>query len=170
MQNIEKAQIKDLNSILAITKDALNAMKAMNFHQWDENYPNKIIFQKDIEARELYVYKEYDEILGFICINESFEPELYRQISFNQNYDKKAFYLHRLAVKQSAKGKGIARKLLNFCEDFAIKHHKTSLRADTHSKNLPMNSLFKKLNFNFCGNFNIDSHPEPFFAYEKLLN
>lgn len=34
MQNtiIQKAIHEDLNSILAITKDALNAMKAMNFH------------------------------------------------------------------------------------------------------------------------------------------
>ncbi|EOH2493339.1 GNAT family N-acetyltransferase, partial [Campylobacter jejuni] len=46
MQNtiIQKAVNKDLNSILEITKDALNAMKTMNFHQWDENYPNEIVF------------------------------------------------------------------------------------------------------------------------------
>lgn len=46
MQNIiiQKAIHKDLDSILEITKDALNAMKAMNFHQWDENYPNEIVF------------------------------------------------------------------------------------------------------------------------------
>lgn len=74
MQNtiIQKAVNKDLNSILEITKDALNAMKAMNFHQWDENYPNEIVFQEDIQAQELYVFKENDEILGFICINEKF--------------------------------------------------------------------------------------------------
>ncbi|ECC1418297.1 GNAT family N-acetyltransferase, partial [Campylobacter jejuni] len=55
MQNtiIQKAVNKDLNSILEITKDALNAMKAMNFHQWDENYPNEIVFQEDIQAQEL---------------------------------------------------------------------------------------------------------------------
>ncbi len=72
MQNtiIQKAIHKDLNSILEITKDALNAMKTMNFHQWDENYPNEIVFQEDIQAQELYVFKENDEILGFICINE----------------------------------------------------------------------------------------------------
>lgn len=47
-------------------------MKAMNFHQWDENYPNEIVFQEDIQAQELYVFKENDEILGFISINEKF--------------------------------------------------------------------------------------------------
>lgn len=79
MQNtiIQKAVHKDLNSILEITKDALNAMKAMNFHQWDENYPNEIVFQEDIQVQELYVFKENDEILGFICINEKFEPEFF---------------------------------------------------------------------------------------------
>ncbi|HED1126275.1 TPA: GNAT family N-acetyltransferase [Campylobacter jejuni] len=172
MQNIiiQKAIHKDLNSILEITKDALNAMKAMNFHQWDENYPNEIVFQEDIQAQELYVFKENNEILGFICINEKFEPEFYKQVIFNKNYDDKAFYLHRLAVKQNAKGKGVAQKLLNFCENFALENHKASLRADTHSKNFPMNSLFKKLNFNFCGNFNIPNYQDPFLAYEKILN
>ena len=38
-------------------------MKTMNFHQWDENYPNEIVFQEDIQAQELYVFKENDEIL-----------------------------------------------------------------------------------------------------------
>lgn len=122
MQNtiIQKAIHEDLDSILAITKDALNAMKAMNFQQWDENYPNKVVFQEDIQAQELYIFKENDEILGFICINEKFEPEFYEQVTFNKNYDDTAFYLHRLAVKQNAKGKGVAQKLLNFCENFAL--------------------------------------------------
>lgn len=78
--------------------------------------------------------------------------------------------MHRLAVKQSAKGKGVAQKLLNFCENFALENHKASLRADTHSKNFPMNSLFKKLDFKFCGNFDIPNYQDPFLAYEKILN
>ncbi|MCW1673910.1 hypothetical protein OLT26_09135, partial [Campylobacter jejuni] len=39
-----------------------------------------------------------------------------------------------------------------------------------HSKNFPMNSLFKKLDFNFCGNFDIPNYQDPFLAYEKILN
>ena len=56
MQNfvIEKATQKDLNSILNITKDALNSMKAMNFNQWDEHYPNEEIVKEDSKAQELY--------------------------------------------------------------------------------------------------------------------
>lgn len=93
MQNfvIEKATQKDLNSILNITKDALNSMKAMNFNQWDEHYPNEEIFKEDIKAQELYLYKEKDEILGFICINEKFEPEFYEQINFKKSYNNLAF-------------------------------------------------------------------------------
>ncbi|EAI9978158.1 GNAT family N-acetyltransferase [Campylobacter coli] len=172
MQNfvIEKATQKDLNSILNITKDALNSMKAMNFNQWDEHYPNEEIFKEDIKAQELYLYKEKDEILGFICINEKFEPEFYEQINFKKSYNNLAFYLHRLAVKENAKGKGVAQKLLNFCETYAKNEGKYSLRADTHSKNFPMNSLFKKLDFNFCGNFDIPNYQDPFLAYEKILN
>ncbi|ENP7036794.1 GNAT family N-acetyltransferase [Campylobacter coli] len=166
MQNfvIEKATQKDLNSILNITKDALNSMKAMNFNQWDEHYPNEEIFKEDIKAQELYLYKEKDEILGFICINEKFEPEFYEQINFKKSYNNLAFYLHRLAVKENAK------KLLNFCETYAKNEGKYSLRADTHSKNIPMNSLFKKLNFEFCGAFHIPCYEDEFFAYEKILN
>ncbi len=51
---------------------------------------------------------------------KKFEPEFYKQVIFNKNYDDKAFYLHRLAVKQNAKGKGVAQKLLNFCEKFCL--------------------------------------------------
>lgn len=172
MQNfvIEKATQKDLNSILNITKDALNSMKAMNFNQWNEHYPNEEIFKEDIKAQELYLYKEKDEILGFICINEKFEPEFYEQINFKKSYNNLAFYLHRLTIKENAKGKGVAQKLLNFCETYAKNEGKYSLRADTHSKNIPMNSLFKKLNFEFCGAFHIPCYEDEFFAYEKILN
>lgn len=60
MQNtiIQKAVNKDLNSILEITKDALNAMKTMNFHQWDENYPNEIVFQEDIQHKNFMCLKK----------------------------------------------------------------------------------------------------------------
>lgn len=61
-------------------------------------------------------------------------------------------------------------KLLNFCETYAKNEGKYSLRADTHSKNIPMNSLFKKLNFEFCGAFHIPCYEDEFFAYEKILN
>lgn len=56
MQNtiIQKAIHKDLNFILEIAKDALNAMKAMNFH--NENYPNEIVFQEDIQANKNFMY------------------------------------------------------------------------------------------------------------------
>ncbi len=76
MQNfvIEKATQKDLNSILNITKDALNSMKAMNFNQWNEHYPNEEIFKEDIKAQELYLYKEKDEILGFIASMKNSNP------------------------------------------------------------------------------------------------
>ncbi|EPN6764683.1 GNAT family N-acetyltransferase, partial [Campylobacter coli] len=32
------------------------------------------------------------------------------------------------------------------------------------------NSLFKKLNFEFCGAFHIPCYEDEFFAYEKILN
>lgn len=167
---IEKALLQDLNIILKITEDALKFMKAMNVNQWDKNYPNEKVFRMDIEKEELYICKKNNEILGFICINESFEPDFLKQINFNKNYDEKTFYLHRLAVKESSKKQGVAQELLNFCEKFAKEQRKTSLRADTYSKNTPMNSLFKKLKWEFSGKFYIQNYENPFLAYEKILD
>lgn len=166
---IEKATLKDLDEILKITQQALITMKKLGFHQWDENYPNIEIFTQDIEKNHLYICREKEQILGFICINELFSPQEYKDICFNPKFNDKTFYLHRLAINQDFKRQGIGFKLLNFCEEFAIKNNKLSLRADTSSKNFPMNSLFQKLNYQFCGEFNIKNYNDKFFAYEKIL-
>ncbi|MBK1971584.1 GNAT family N-acetyltransferase [Campylobacter sp. TTU_617] len=165
---IELATLKDLDSILKITQNALISMKKLGFHQWNENYPNFEIFTQDIDKNHLYICRKKEQILGFVCINELFMEE-YEDVHFNPKFNNKALYLHRLAVNQNFKRQGVGFKLLNFCEEFAIRNNKLSLRADTLSKNLPMNSLFKKLNYQFCGEFNIKNYNDKFFAYEKIL-
>lgn len=163
------AQMTDLGQILKITQEAINFMKTMKFYQWNEDYPNKEIFTQDIFNQHLYLYKENDEILGFICINQNFTPLQCNSINFTKEFDEKSLYLHRLAVGKNSQGKGVAQKLLYFCETLARQQNKSCLRADTLSLNIPMNKLFIKLGYKMVGNFQIEFYENDFFAYEKIL-
>jgi hypothetical protein len=75
--------------------------------------------------------------------------------------------VHRVAVSNVAKGKGIATLLFKMIEDLCLQHNVFSIRVDTNFDNIPMLKIMDKLNYTLCG--------EIFFigamrkAYEKVL-
>ncbi|MBB5266738.1 hypothetical protein HNQ90_000295 [Algibacter amylolyticus] len=54
---IRKGTSTDINKILDITRACAVHMVANNIYQWNQRYPNKIAFQKDVDRSELYVFR-----------------------------------------------------------------------------------------------------------------
>jgi hypothetical protein len=53
---IRKAELEDLNIIIDIFKNGINAMNDNNnIHQWDEIYPTNTILEQDILKKQMYV-------------------------------------------------------------------------------------------------------------------
>lgn len=79
--------------------------------------------------------------------------------------------IHRIAVKEEYLGQGIAKKLINHAINYAQNNNSTSIKIDTHPKNIPMNNLINSLNFTFCGIIKLtDTQIEPERnAYELQL-
>ena len=51
MIKIELAEITDLDRIMEITKACAIDLISKNIFQWNENYPSKEAFKKDIEKK-----------------------------------------------------------------------------------------------------------------------
>ncbi|MGL5329407.1 MAG: GNAT family N-acetyltransferase [Peptostreptococcaceae bacterium] len=164
---IEKATLKDIDNIMEIIKETVKEMKTYNNTQWDETYPQAIDFIRDIELEDLYVEKQKDVLTGFICINDV-EASEYKELNWSSN--EKCMVIHRMAVNPRCRNQGVGSRLMNFAQNLAIKEGVKYLKTDTYSRNIKMNSLFERFEYNYIGDVNFREKEFPFYCYDKVLN
>lgn len=165
---IRKATTKDIKSILRITKSCAKHMIKNGIFQWNEHYPNKSEFEKDIDRNELYVLEIDKIIIGCIVIS-TFMDEDYIPVNW-LTLNTNNIYIHRLAIHPEYQGQKLAKKLMDYAENFAKTNNFSSVRLDTFSKN-KRNQIFyelrgyKKLDEIFFSN----QSDFPFYCYELVL-
>ena len=165
---IRLAKIKEIDQILSITSACASYLISKNIFQWSEIYPTESIFRNDIENKELYVMIVGDSIIGTIVLTPTIDPE-YKSVKW-LTPDGNNLYVHRLAIHPSEQGKGHARNMMNFAEDFAIRNGYTSIRLDTFSKNLRNQKFYELRGYKRLGNVSFPHQSEfPFYCYELIL-
>lgn len=166
---IRKATIEDIPDILAITKACALHMINNGIFQWNENYPNTTVFNKDIQHEELYVLVNANhKVIGSIVLSELMDEE-YKVINWLTN-NQKNLYIHRLAIHPNEQGKGYAQYLMNFAENFAKEHSFLSVRLDTFSLNERNNIFYQKRGYTELGDVYFPKQSEaPFHCYELVL-
>lgn len=163
--DIRKATLDELNSVMGIVAQTVAEMKTLGNDQWDETYPLADRFQTDIENQALYVSESNGQVIGFITIDEDQAPE-YAAISWQGT---NPLVIHRVAVSTKTRSKGTATSLINHAETLAQNLGKKSLRVDTHSSNHPMQTFLKNRGFTKAGDMDYHGKSRPFYCYEKLL-
>ena len=169
MIKIELAEITDLDRIMEITKACAIDLISKNIFQWNENYPSKEAFKKDIEKNTLYVFKNELQITGCISICADKDEE-YEDVEWITK-DFKNLYLHRLAVHPEYQKKGIGRSLMDFAEEYAKLNGFKSVRLDTFSQNPRNNKFYKSRQYVQLGDVFFPMQSKfPFHCYEKIIN
>ena len=136
----------DIDNIIEITKSCAVNMINKNIYQWNEHYPNKEAFLKDVARDELYVLEMENTIIGCITISTLMDEE-YIPISWlTENANN--IYIHRLAIHPMHQGKGYAQELMPFAETFAINNHYISIRLDTFSQNKRNQKFYEHRGYN----------------------
>ena len=74
--------------------------------------------------------------------------------------------VHRIAVADECRRKGIAREILHYAEELSAEQGVTDIRIDTHRDNAPMQHTLKKLGFCYCGIIHLENGEER-LAYHK---
>jgi len=138
---IRLAKILEIPDILNITQACAKSMIDQGIYQWNEYYPSKEAFEKDVARKELYVLEENDEIIGTIVVSTLMDGEYYPINWLTPNRNN--VYIHRLAVHPKKQRKGYAQDLMNFAEDYARKGGFISVRLDTFSKNSRNNKFYQ---------------------------
>lgn len=165
---IRKAVLKDIDKLLEITKACAAAMILNNIYQWNEFYPNKQAFLRDIDRDELYVLEIDENIIGCITIS-TFMDEEYANISWltpNGNN----IYVHRLAISPIHQGAGYAQHFMDYAEVYAKKSDVTSIRLDTFSQNSRNIKFYELRGYKRLGEIYFPKQSKhPFFCYELVF-
>lgn len=168
MENItfKKAILSDAGAIWQILQDAIKRRKDDGSNQWQDGYPNLEVVKNDILKGFGYVLLNNNEIIGYVAILINNEPE-YANIkgAWLSNLDFIVF--HRVAIANNKIGKGYAKQIFLFIEDFARSQNITSIKADTNFDNYAMLKLFNNMGYVYCGEVTFRGSPRR--AYEKIL-
>ena len=149
-----------------ILKQAIEKRKEEGSNQWQDGYPNPEVINKDIEKKAGFVLTENEIIVGYFAILINDEPE-YEKIegAWLNNDDFVVF--HRVAISKKHLGKGLAKKIMNSIEEYALKNKIFNIKADTNFDNTTMLKIFEKFNYSYCGKVYLRGNPRE--AYQKFL-
>ena len=161
-----KAALSDVNAIWSILQQAIERRKQEGSNQWQDGYPNPEVIKKDVEKEVAFVLIEQGEIAGYVAILINDEPE-YENIEGTWKTNKDYVVFHRVAISENHLGKGLAKKMMRFIEEYALQNDIYSIKADTNFDNTVMLSIFKKLGYTYCGKVYFRNSPRE--AYEKVL-
>jgi ribosomal protein S18 acetylase RimI-like enzyme len=142
-------------------------MEAQGIYQWNKAYPNLELINNDIKTGTGYVIREKNDCIAYVAINEEQSAE-YSQIDWSIDASK-VLVIHRLSVHPNSQGKGIARRLMDFIEDFAKRNQYSCIRLDAYSGNITALRLYDRMGYQRLGQVFFPFRDLPFYCYEKVF-
>ncbi|MCB9257338.1 MAG: GNAT family N-acetyltransferase, partial [Chitinophagales bacterium] len=164
---IEKGTLSDLNELFQIYLNGKNELEKNGICQWTDNYPTRSIIENDLKKAVLFVLRSNEEIIGAINISEEQEAE-YKTINWEFD-NSKVLVIHRLVIDLKYQGKGYAKKLMDFAEEFAKENNYPSIRLDAYSQNRRVIDFYEKRKYYIRGNVSFPERAYPFHCMEKAI-
>ncbi len=162
MKTIRYATLSDVGDILTVYDSARHFMrKTGNMTQWTGGYPSREVIEADIAKACLYVCEEGDLLLGVFYFAKEDDPTYRTIYGGTWKNDRPYAVIHRIAVSDAARGKGVAGFIFDSC--FA---QCGNLKVDTHRDNEPMRRALEKGGFSYCGVIHLLSGEER-VAYQR---
>ena len=160
---LTKELIEEIENLYEATKQN---MIQVDLDQWDEQYPHKDIYLKDIEEKTFYGAFHGHTLVACITVNKVQSPE-YKNVSW-QLEDGAPLVVHRLCVHPDHRGQKIAQHVMNWVYHFATSNGYKSIRLDAFQLNPTSNHLYHKLGYDLVGE--VTFRKGKFNCYEMPLN
>lgn len=158
-----RATLNDIEEIWNMVRNSIDVMERNNIFQWDDLYPAKEDFLKDIEKNQLYVGLVNNHIVVVYALNQECEKEYENG---NWKYKEELFYVvHRLCVNPNFQNKGIAKLTLLHIETQLKSKGVYVIRLDVFQNNPFAIRLYESLGYSKVGY--ADWRKGRFFLLEK---
>ena len=161
----------DIPNIMTIIEDAKGYLASQKIEQWQKGYPNTEQIENDIKNRESYVViNDENQVIATAMFTINKEPT-YKVIDGNWRIDERQTYgvIHRMAIKKEFRKFGLATFMFHEFHLQLLKKNIQSLKIDTHEENIGMQSLIKKLGYQYCGII-YTSYGDKRLAFEKVIS
>ncbi|SJZ79545.1 GNAT family N-acetyltransferase [Anaerorhabdus furcosa] len=160
---VENHELQDAMSIINGAKEDL---KKQGINQWQEGYPDIECIQGDIQYGKGYFVVDEQNILGYLCIDYDGEPA-YKHLNGQWHTDENYVVVHRMAFRESAKGKGISTIVFQLVEEMSKLRGVCAFRVDTDKDNLKMQHILTKNGFTYRGTIWFDYSEK--IAFDKII-
>ena len=161
---IRIAVLSDLSRMMEIYDEARAFMRSVgNMNQWPVGYPSKDAIIRDIKEGYMNVCVDNEIVIGVFYYRIGDDPT-YAKI-YNGAWLNNEPYgvIHRIAISDIARGKGISSKCFDFCLSLC-----PNLKIDTHVDNAPMRKALLKNGFSYCGIIHLANGDER-IAFQKHI-
>ncbi|GHT39939.1 N-acetyltransferase [Bacteroidia bacterium] len=160
------AEAADAARIWQIILQAKEQMRLRNSRQWQDGYPAMLNIAADIERGDGYVLCQNGDVIAYGAVLFTGEPA-YEAIQGQWLSHLPYVVVHRLAVADEVKNRGVATLFMRKVEELSLQRGIRSFRVDTNFDNLYMLKMLAALDFTYCGEVLYDNNPRR--AYEKLM-
>ncbi len=164
--NISTATQDDLDAVMSLVTACVRHMDSQGIAQWNDVYPSRTLFAKDIASQSLFVATVDAQARGVIALNEHQEPE-YREISWAYD-EERILVVHRLCVHPDSQGQGVAARLMDFVEHHAEVQGYSAIRLDAFTENPAAVSLYYSRGYRRAGT--VRFRKGTFYCFEKKVN
>ena len=163
---LRPATSADLPRMWEIIRQAKAQMYRENKQQWDESYPLPEHLQADIEKGYAHVLEDEGTFIAYGAVAFDGEPA-YDHIEGEWLSVQPYVVVHRLAVADEAKRKGVAVRFMQEAENLAVSRGVHSFKVDTNFDNFYMQKVLQKCGFTYCGGIHYQRGER--LGYEKLI-
>lgn len=162
-----KAVTADVDRIWQIILQAKEQMRLLNSRQWQDGYPFPENIVQDIESGYGYVLCQEDSVIAYGAVLFDGEPA-YDDIEGEWLTGGHYVVVHRLAVADEMKQRGIASLFMQRVEELSIQEGVYGFRVDTNFDNYYMHKMLGRLGFTHCGEIQYERGSR--LAFEKRLS
>lgn len=163
---LRKAVEADTERIWQIIGQAKEQMRLLDSLQWQDGYPALENIIHDINSGYGYVLCLDNSVIAYAAVIFDGEPA-YNSIDGNWLSEEPYVVVHRLAVANEMKKRGIATLFMQKVEMLSLEKGISSFRVDTNFDNNYMLHMLSALGFSYCGEITYERYKR--VAYEKCL-
>lgn len=152
-----KGEQSDLERIMELVIDAQEWFRRQNIDQWQDGYPTRELISSDLLGGDNYILEFNGDTVATAVISFVGEPTYAKIKGKGWLNENRYAVVHRIAVADKCRRKGIAKEILHFTEELCVERGVLDIRIDTHCDNKAMRSLLKKMGYAHCGRITLTS-------------
>jgi len=168
MIQFAKVQEKQFQEICALYQDVIKDMNANGLRQWEwDVYPTREQLEKDMLAGKLYRMEEDGHLVGAFVLSGDLSEE-YNVMEWQ--YGVRPATLHRFAMLPEVFGTEMARRVLTFVKEEALRLGFDSLRMDVSCEDQRMLRLFETSMTREVGRIHFENFAMDYVCFESPLS